>query len=84
MQPLPSRPPPDSRQLRIRWRLSRLAGPGPTAFYRDACSLMDDPRRFQSTTHLVAHLMREIESALRAVLVPLSAGGPPPAGADDR
>lgn len=34
---------------------------------------MDDPRRFQSTTHLVAHLIREIESALRDVLIPLSA-----------
>ena len=83
MQPLPSWAGPDPRRLRILSRLSRLVGPGPTAFYRDACDLMDDPRRFQSTTHLVAHLIREIESALRDVLVPLSGGGPPLAGADD-
>jgi hypothetical protein len=80
-QPLPSGPPPDPRRLRIRWRLSKLVGPGPMAFYRDACDLMDDPERFQSTTHLVAHLMREIESALRDVLVPLS-GSAPAAGED--
>ncbi len=83
VQSLPSGPPPDPRRLRIRWRLGKLVGPGPTAFYRDACDLMDDPARFQSTTHLVAHLIREIESAFRDVLVPLSAGSPPPAGADD-
>jgi hypothetical protein len=81
-QPLPSGPPPDPRRLRIRWRLSKLVGPGPTAFYRDACDLMDDPKRFQSTTHIVAHLMREIESALRDVLVPLSASSAPAADED--
>ena len=73
VHPVSSGPAPDPRRLRIRWRLSKLVGPGPTAFYRDACDLMDDPRRFRSTTHLVAHLIREIESALRDVLVPISA-----------
>ena len=83
VQPLTSGQAADPRRLRIRWRLGKLVGPGPTAFYRDACDLMDDPARYQSTTHLVAHLIREIESALRDVLVPLSEGSPPPAGADD-
>ena len=82
MQPLPSGPPADPRRVRVRWRLSKLVGPGPTAFYRDACDLMDDPKRFQSTTHLVAHLIREIESALRDVLVPLSASSTPSDGED--
>lgn len=81
-QPLSPRPPRDPRRLRIRWRLSKLVGPGPMAFYRDAYDLMDDPTRFQSTTHLVAHLMREIESALRDVLVPLSASSAPAADED--
>lgn len=67
-QPLPAGPPPDPRRLRIRSRLGKLVGPGPAAFYRDACALMDEPARLYSTSHLVGHLIREIESALRAVL----------------
>jgi hypothetical protein len=45
-----------------------LIGPGPAAFYRDACQIMAEPTRFESTSHLVGHLVREIESALRASL----------------
>jgi hypothetical protein len=33
---------------------------------------MDDPLRFSSTSHLVGHLIREIESSLRDVLQPLA------------
>src|SRR5271156_6750805 len=72
VQALPSGPPPDPRRFRIRWRLGKLVGPGPAAFYRDACDLMDDPTRLHSTSHLVGHLIREIESALRAVLSPMA------------
>lgn len=43
-------------------------GPGPAAFYRDACQLIDSPDLLVSTTHIVSHLLREIESALRDVL----------------
>lgn len=66
-QPLPAGPSPDPRRLRIRSRLGKLVGRGPAAFYRDACDLMDEPTRLHSTSHLVGHLIREIESALRAV-----------------
>jgi hypothetical protein len=48
----------------------RLLGPGPATFYREACSLMVLPQQFESTTHLVAHLLREIESSIRRVLLP--------------
>lgn len=45
-----------------------MIGEGPAAFYRDACRVMAGSSRFDSTTHLVGHLVREIESALRASL----------------
>ncbi|GCF10542.1 hypothetical protein KDI_41060 [Dictyobacter arantiisoli] len=48
----------------------KLLGPGPATFYREACSLITPPQRFESTTHLVAHLLREIESSVRRVLLP--------------
>lgn len=57
----------DPRQQRIHRRLL-LIGPGPAAFYRDACQLISSPFDLQSTSHLVAHLLREVESALRDVL----------------
>ncbi len=55
------------RQERIYRRLL-LVGPGPADFYRDACQLLASPRGLATTAHLVAHLLREIESALRDVL----------------
>ena len=63
----------DPRQIRIHERLGRLVGAGPAAFFFDACRLMEQTPSYQSTTHLVAHLLREIESALRDVLEPVSA-----------
>lgn len=57
----------DPRRERIHRRLL-LVGPGPAAFYLDACLLMSEDRPLTSTTHLVAHLLREIESSLRDVL----------------
>lgn len=62
----------DPRQVRTYERLARLVAPGPAAFFLDACRLMEESRPFRSTTHLVAHLLREIESALRDVLEPIS------------
>lgn len=59
----------DSRQERIYRRL-HLVGPGPATFYKDACSLMAMEPMLDTTTHLVGHLIREIESAIRAVLEP--------------
>lgn len=59
------------RQRRIINYLDRLVGPGAQVFYIDACRLMEQKRPFRSTTHLVSHLLREIESALRDTLEPL-------------
>ncbi|MGD0881704.1 MAG: hypothetical protein ABSB09_09075 [Acidimicrobiales bacterium] len=75
--PLSPGPSPDPRRLRISQQLRKLVGPGPAAFYRDACDLMDSPSRWLSTSHLVGHLIREIESALRAVLSPIASNGRP-------
>ena len=58
----------DPRQEWIYQKLLLLVGPGPAAFYQDACRLMTEGLPFETTTHLVAHLLREIESALRDVL----------------
>ncbi|MHB8344039.1 MAG: hypothetical protein ACYDED_07225 [Ferrimicrobium sp.] len=58
--------------MRVTLHLRKLVGPGAADFFRDACALMDDPYRFLSTSHLVGHLMREIEGSLRDVLTPLA------------
>lgn len=60
----------DPRQERIYRRLS-LVGPGCAAFYLDACRFMDLEPPLSTTTHMVGHAFREIESALRDVLQPL-------------
>lgn len=61
----------DPRQVRIYDRLA-LIGPGAAAFYRDACRIMDAEPFLESATHLVSHLLREIESSLRDVLEPIA------------
>lgn len=61
----------DLRQKEIYEQLRELVGPGPAAFFRDACWLMANPQNLCSTSHLVAHLLREIESAMRNVLRPV-------------
>lgn len=67
------------RQERIaRWLLTQV-GPGPAAFFRDACELMAEGQRRRTVTHLVGHALREVESAVRSVLEPGNAG----AGAGD-
>jgi hypothetical protein len=58
-----------------------LVGPGPAAFYRDACRLMAERGSVESLSHIASHLMREIESALRAVLGTLPDAGEPDASA---
>jgi len=57
----------NAKQTRIYNRLKQI-GSGPACYYRDACNLLqfDDP--LESTSHLVAHLFREIESGICAVL----------------
>lgn len=58
----------DPRQVRIYRRLRDFVGPGPADFFKDACQLMSDPASLGTTSHLVSHLLREIEGALRDVL----------------
>lgn len=65
----------DPRQQQIHGRLARLVGQNAADFYRDACRLMSgsiDPP-LTTTTNMVAHALREVESALRQVLAPLAA-----------
>ncbi|MEU9282546.1 hypothetical protein AB0D87_48340 [Streptomyces sp. NPDC048342] len=55
------------RQERIALRLTQL-GPGPALFFRDACELVIEQPTRVTVTHLVSHLLREVESGLRAVI----------------
>ncbi len=77
----PERPEPfrftDPRQQRVHRRLL-LLGPGPAAFFKDACRLMGTGFPLETTPHLVAHLLREVESALRDVLLPYGSERPAP------
>lgn len=63
----------DPRLQRIYEEFMELVGPGPAAFFRDACWLMENKGVLHSTSHLVGHLLREIESTFRAVLKPIGA-----------
>ncbi len=62
---------PDDEVLRARivHRLERL-GPVPAASFHDACILMDGDPPVASDAHLVGHLVRELESSMRAALLP--------------
>ena len=76
----------DSRQKRIHERLLRLVSSGSAAFFRDACRLADSQVVFESTTHLVGHLLREVESSIRYAFQPLirSTGAIQPRNGDER
>ena len=56
---------------RVARRLA-LLGPGPAAFFRDACLLVDEVQAgrwpLQTVTHLVSHLLRDLESSVRRVM----------------
>lgn len=60
----------DPRQIETH-RLLQLIGTEPAAFYLDACRLMAGDPSLAATTHLVEHLMRELDSALSGVLQPM-------------
>jgi hypothetical protein len=60
------------RQERIYRRLQSI-GPGPASFYRDVCKIMANRLHLDSSSHVVSHLLREIESALRDALDPMGA-----------
>lgn len=61
----------DLQKLARRDRIGRLLdliGPGPVSFWIDAIRLMDEPNRFRTESHLLAHVLRELEGALLQVL----------------
>ncbi len=60
------------RQAKIYQNLHSLIGQGAAAFYKDACRIINMNPPFDSTTHIVSHLFREIESSLRSVLKPIA------------
>jgi hypothetical protein len=57
------------RQESIVRRLREI-GEGPAEFFVAACELLAEEPRHTGVTHLVAHLLREVESAVRSVLDP--------------
>lgn len=57
----------DPRQQKIHARL-KLIGDAPAAFYQDACRLLNEQPQYESTSHLIGHLLREIDGSLRDVL----------------
>jgi hypothetical protein len=67
---MPAWTPKDSRQQQTLRRL-RLVGEGPAAYFIDACRLMGEDLELDTRTHLVSHLLRELESALLGVLRPM-------------
>jgi hypothetical protein len=60
----------DPRQQEILHRL-RLVGAAPATYFIDACRLMEKDLELDSKTHLVSHLLRELDGALRGVLRPM-------------
>jgi hypothetical protein len=62
--------PTDPRQAET-YRLLQLVGGEPAAYFRDACRLMAGDVRLEATTHVVAHLLRELDGALSGVLRPM-------------
>ncbi|MEU7906340.1 hypothetical protein [Actinoplanes sp. NPDC049118] len=63
------------RQARIVSLMETQVGPGPAQFFRDACTLLGEAPARASASHLIAHLLREVESAVRSVLQPPDARG---------
>jgi len=57
------------RQESVARRLRQL-GEGSAAFFIDACGLLAEQPPRRTVTHLVAHLLRDVESAVRWVLDP--------------
>ena len=74
------RPALSPRQESIAGRLRAMIGEGPAAFFVDACRLVSGDPPIGTVTHVVAHLLREVESALRYVLQPTARPGARPGG----
>ena len=56
------------RQQRVYDLLRRLISHGAAYFFADACEIVQRRSPYRTTTHIVGHLSREVESALRQVL----------------
>jgi hypothetical protein len=62
---------PTDREREVLESLLNKAAPGPAAFYADALALQDDRFSFLfARANLIAHALREAESALRDVVLP--------------
>ncbi|MFN8108329.1 MAG: hypothetical protein U0Y82_00525 [Thermoleophilia bacterium] len=64
----------DAEQQRTHMRLRRVLGEEQAAFFLDACLLMETEHGFTSTSHLVGHLLREIDGGLLEVVRSLAPG----------
>jgi hypothetical protein len=62
----------EPRHERIHRRLL-LISQNAAAFYRDICRLVDGTAKLETAAHAIGHNLREIESALQHVLLPLVA-----------
>jgi hypothetical protein len=72
------------RQREIVRRL-QLVGGAPASYFSDACRLMAREPQLESQTHLVSHLLRELNSGLLGALKPMVAPEDwPEKGTDDR
>lgn len=49
----------------------RFLGGGPEEFYIDALRILASPQNLTTASHLVAHCLREVESAIREALLPI-------------
>ena len=58
-------------QRRIHDLLTRLIGVGAAEFFHDAMRIASNKERFATASHLVGHLLREMESNVREVLATL-------------
>lgn len=52
-------------------RLYRLIGPAAAEFYEDMCKWLVEKPNYITAAHLVGHMLREIESAVRDILISL-------------
>lgn len=57
----------DQSQLDLYERLLEVAGLGPASAFKDVCRMMTLNPPLEHTSHLVAHMLRELESALRDI-----------------
>jgi hypothetical protein len=62
---------PSEEDVTVLRKFVEHVAPGPMAYYHDALRLLDDRSKILVTrSHLIAHMLREADSGLRAVLAP--------------